>query len=434
MQSNYKVLGPYIRPVNVRNSDLKVERLLGVSIQKILMPSIANTVGTNMKSYKVIKHGQFAYGPVTSRNGDKISVALLEDFEEAIVSQAYTVFEVIDRNELDPEYLMMWFRRPEFDRYARFKSHGSAREVFDWEEMCEVELPIPPIEKQREIVAEYNTVVNRIKLNEQLNQKLEETAQALYKHWFVDFEFPISAEQAASMGKPNLEGKPYKSSGGKMVFNAELDKKIPEGWVSRPLDAAVAIKHGFAFKGEFISEHENRNILLSPGNFKIGGGFKGDKYKYYTGEVPSEFILKPGDLIVTMTDLSKAGDTLGYPAIIPRKLESNYLHNQRLGKVNIKADAINPMFIYWMLRTNDYRFHILGSATGTTVRHTSPSRILEFKYCIPEDSSIVFYYSKMASTLNKHQEQLLFESELLQSFLETHLSKMTQVQPEKETA
>ena len=116
MQSNYKMLGDYIQPVNERNKDLKVETLLGVSIQKILMPSIANTVGTNMKTYKIIKKNQFAYGPVTSRNGDKISIALLEEFDIAIVSQAYTVFEVVDTKKLHPEYLMMWFRRPEFDR------------------------------------------------------------------------------------------------------------------------------------------------------------------------------------------------------------------------------------------------------------------------------------------------------------------------------
>src|SRR5690606_7513786 len=102
---------------------------------------------------------------------------------------AYTVFKIIDETELNPEYLMMWFRRPEFDRYARFKSHGSARETFDWDEMLETELPIPSIETQREIVNEFHTISKRIALNEQLNQKLEETAQTLYKHWFVDFEF-----------------------------------------------------------------------------------------------------------------------------------------------------------------------------------------------------------------------------------------------------
>ena len=218
MRSNYKKLGQFIRTVDVRNKDLEVDRLLGVSIKKELMPSIANTVGTNMKRYKIIEKGQFAYGTVTSRNGDKISIALSEKYDKALVSQIYIVFEVIDEEKLLPEYLMMWFRRPEFDRYARFMSHGSARETFDWDEMCDVELPVPSIEKQREIVAEYNTVVDRIKLNEELNKKLEETAQTLYKHWFVDFEFP------------DKNGNPYKSSGGEMVYNAELDKEIPKGW------------------------------------------------------------------------------------------------------------------------------------------------------------------------------------------------------------
>lgn len=185
MPSNYKRLGDYIQEVNIRNRDLSNIPLLGVSIKKVLMPSIANIIGTDMSTYKLIRKNQFAYGPVTSRNGDKISIALLEEYDNAMVSQAYTVFEVIDENELLPEYLMMWFRRPEFDRYARFMSHGSAREIFSWTEMSETLLPIPSIEKQQEIVREYNTIQNRIALNNQLISKLEETAQAIYKQWFV---------------------------------------------------------------------------------------------------------------------------------------------------------------------------------------------------------------------------------------------------------
>lgn len=160
MKSNYKQLGRYIRPVDVRNRDLAVTRLLGVSIAKEFMPSIANTVGTDMSSYKVVRKGQFAYGPVTSRNGDKISVALLRE-KECIISQAYTAFEIIDTNELDPEYLMLWFSRPEFDRYARFHSHGSVREIFGWDEMCRVELPVPDIDVQRGFVRRV-TAVNKI--------------------------------------------------------------------------------------------------------------------------------------------------------------------------------------------------------------------------------------------------------------------------------
>ena len=182
----YKRLGDYIREVNVRNRELKVTNLLGVSISKEFMPSIANTIGTDMSTYKIVERGQFAYGPVTSRNGDKVSIALLDGYDDAIISQAYTVFEVIDHEQLLPEYLMMWFRRPEFDRYARFHSHGSAREIFDWDELCDVMLPIPSITRQREIVAEYETLTNRIRLNNQMIQHLEATAQALYRKTFVD--------------------------------------------------------------------------------------------------------------------------------------------------------------------------------------------------------------------------------------------------------
>ena len=186
MRSNYKPLGNYIQPVVGRNNDLGDLPLMGLSIQKKFIPSIANTIGTDMSTYRIIEKNQFAYGPVTSRNGDKITIALFNDYEKALISQAYIPFEVKDTNELDPEYLMMWFRRPEFDRYARFKSHGSAREIFDWDEMCNTLLPVPSIDKQREIVKEYNVIENRIALNQQLIHKLEETAQAIYREWFVE--------------------------------------------------------------------------------------------------------------------------------------------------------------------------------------------------------------------------------------------------------
>jgi len=182
----YKRLGDYIREVNVRNRDLKVTNLLGLSVSKEFMPSIANTIGTDMSTYKVVERNQLVYIADTSRRGDKIAIGLLDRYDNAIVSQAYTVFEVIDHEQLLPEYMMMWFRRPEFDRYARFHSHGSAREIFDWDELCDVMLPIPSITLQREIVEEYETLTNRIRLNNQMIQHLEATAQALYRKTFVD--------------------------------------------------------------------------------------------------------------------------------------------------------------------------------------------------------------------------------------------------------
>jgi len=184
MKEGYRLLGDFIRQVDVRNTDGKEENLFGVSVQKMFIPSIANTIGTDFTKYKVVKRGQFTYIPDTSRRGDKIGIALLTDYDEGLVSNIYTVFEVKDENELLPEYLMLWFSRPEFDRYARFKSHGSVREIMDWDEMCKVELPVPSIEKQRSIVKAYNTITDRIELKRKINDNLAETANALFCKMF----------------------------------------------------------------------------------------------------------------------------------------------------------------------------------------------------------------------------------------------------------
>ena len=188
MREGYDVLGNYISLVDERNRELSITNLLGVSIEKRFIPSIANIVGTDLSSYKIVRTGQFAYGPVTSRNGEKISIALLSG-EDCIISSSYTVFEIKDKNHLDAEYLMLWFSRPEFDRYARYRSHGSVREIFDWEEMCSVELPVPEISKQKEIVKAYRAITDRIELKRKINDNLVETLKTIYRDSFAGKPF-----------------------------------------------------------------------------------------------------------------------------------------------------------------------------------------------------------------------------------------------------
>lgn len=188
MRSNYKKLGNYIRQVSVRNINNNISEVCGVSMEKYFIPSIAKTESVDLSKYKVVKKGQFALILMKVGRDNKVSVAYLDDKEAVIISPAYHVFEVIDENILDPRYLMMWLSRSESDRYFGYMSAGSIRGSITFEEFCSAEINIPSIEKQREIVAEYYAITNRIKLNEQLNQKLEETAQAIYKEWFVDFE------------------------------------------------------------------------------------------------------------------------------------------------------------------------------------------------------------------------------------------------------
>lgn len=244
MRSSFKRIGSYVRQVNARNSGVSVMNLQGVSINKLFMPSVANVNGTDLSTYKVVSKEQFAFNPMHVGRDEVLPIAMLDSEEPVIVSPAYAVFEIIDKQVLLPEYLMMWCRRPEFDRNAWFTTDSSVRGGFSWDDFCEMTLPVPSPEKQREIVKEYHTIVDRIKLNERLNEKLEETAQAIYKQWFVDFEFPISAEYAAVIGKPELQGQSYKSNGGEMVYNDVLKQEIPNGWGDTTLDFVADIQAG----------------------------------------------------------------------------------------------------------------------------------------------------------------------------------------------
>ncbi len=155
-----------------------------------------------------------------------------------------------------------------------------------------------------------------------------------------------------------------------------------KNWKTIKLGDIVSIKHGFAFKGEYFSTKETKNILLTPGNFLIGGGWKDGK-KYYDGPIPDEYVLKAGDLVVTMTDLSKEGDTLGFPALIPDKSDKIFLHNQRVGLVEVNEDEVSKDFIYYLMRTRDYQKSIVNSATGSTVKHTSPTKIGDYEFLLP---------------------------------------------------
>lgn len=194
-----KRLGDYIRPVDVRNRDLKVTRLVGLTIDKAFIPSVANTIGTDLSNYKVISENQFACSLMQVSRDGKMPIAMFKG-EPCIMSPAYPMFEVSKTNELLPEYLMMWFSRSEFDREASFYAVGGVRGSLEWNDFCDMQIPVPAIEKQREIVAEYNTLATRIETNKKLIATLEQTAQTLYRHTFVDNIDPNNLPDGWRMG------------------------------------------------------------------------------------------------------------------------------------------------------------------------------------------------------------------------------------------
>lgn len=191
-------------------------------------------------------------------------------------------------------------------------------------------------------------------------------------------------------------------------------------WKEYRLGDFLKVKHGYAFKGENIVTEETPNILVTPGNFNIGGGFKSDKFKYYKGdEFPKEYILTSGDIVVTMTDLSKDSDTLGYSAKIPYSTNHNYLHNQRIGLVQFINENVCKDFVYWLMRTREYQSYIVGSASGTSIMHTSPARIEDYRCIIPSSLSEQERIASILTSIDNKINLLHHENETLEAIGET---------------
>lgn len=351
MKSNYKKLGSFIRQVDVRNKDLAVNRLLGVSINKTFIESIANTVGTDFHNYKVVHRGQFAYGPVTSRNGDKVSIALLEE-DECIISSSYSVFEIIDQHRLVPEYLMLWFSRPEFDRYARYKSHGSVREIFDWDQMCNVELPVPSYEEQLEIVNSYRIISERIKLKKKINDNLTEQCLVDYNHM--------------------LNG-----------YTPE-NEELPDGWSKGCIGSYCDVKSGFAFKSDWwttegvkvikIANIVNNTIDLDSCDCVIAEH----------AEKAKNFYVQSGDMLIAMT-----GATTGKIGIVPL-CDEPIVVNQRVGKFFLGGKPIEKApFLYATLLNSRVLCHLQPDGTaGSAQDNLSADNIKDIAIVLPEQSVI----------------------------------------------
>ena len=184
MKSNYEPLGKHIRLVDYRNSEEVTSTVLGISIDKEFMPSVANVIGTDLSRYKLISKGLFACNPMHVGRDERLPIALYEKDNAAIVSPAYFMFEIIDRDVLNEEYLMMWFRRPEFDRECWFMTDGSVRGGITWDDLCRIKLPVPSYARQCEIVESYRAITNRIALKRAENDNLEAVLAASHSKMF----------------------------------------------------------------------------------------------------------------------------------------------------------------------------------------------------------------------------------------------------------
>ena len=349
MKERYRLLGDFISQVDVRNTDGKEENLLGVSVQKMFIPSIANTVGTDFTKYKVVKRGQFTYIPDTSRRGDKIGIALLTDYDEGLVSNIYTVFEVKDENELLPEYLMLWFSRPEFDRYARFKSHGSVREIMDWDEMCKVELPVPSIDKQRSIVKAYQTITERIELKRRINDNLAAQMRAYFKEY--------TANNASITGKL----KDYSVMQYGYTETATTEPVGPK--FLRITDIAQ----------NYIDWNGVPYCPISEGNHE-------------------KYVLSEGDVVVART-----GATVGYAKMVGRNIPDSVF-----ASFLVRIRPIDGEYRYYFglaITSAEFLDFVQTNAGGSAQPQANPPLLGEFELSIPNKQSLPEFNTKISSFL-----------------------------------
>ena len=386
MKEGYRVLGEYIRQVDIRNKEGKKENLLGVSVQKQFIQSIANTVGTDFTKYKVVKKGQFTYIPDTSRRGDKIAIALLEDYEEGLVSNVYTVFEVIDTEKLLPEYLMLWFSRPEFDRYARFKSHGSVREVMDWEEMCKVELPVPDIEKQRKIVKDYKTITDRIALKQKINDNLVACIDTIFNEQFGNFKALAESSTA----------------------NTDFSS-LPDGWTIENAVHSFDISIGKTpprSEPEWFTSNQMDNVWISIADMKTNSPFIFKSAEYLTNEAVKKHNVK---IVPANSVLLSFKMTVGRVAIVTNEVTTNE------AIAHFPCTKENLFFVYCYLKNFNYGY--LGSTSSITTAINSKI-IKEMPFLMPSKKELDLFNRKV-SGLFEHLKYISKELDILEE-----LSKM----------
>ena len=367
--NEYKRLGDYIREIDVRNRDLSVTELMGININKHFMPSVANVIGTDLSNYKIVSKMQFACNLMHVGRDEKIPMAMLTKDSPIIVSPAYFVFEVIDTDLLLPEYLMIWFRRKEFDRNAWFYTDADVRGGMGKDSLLDMSLPIPPIERQREIVAEYETLSKRIRLNEQMISKLEETAQTLYRKMFGD-----------GIDKENL----------------------PEGWRMGKLGEYVDLSQGIQV------EVEDQSLVKHPGYNRF---IRIIDYTANSTEPPRFVNISNERYYCTTEDvvMIRYGDA----GTVCRRLEGIIANN--LFKIT-PIYTLTRNYIYAFLKSEAIQAWIKGSAASSTMPAITHTSIKELDCIIPTNEVI-----------NKFDNQInAIEKSIMLSLKEN--SKLTELQ------
>lgn len=282
---------------------------------------------------------------------------------------------------------------------------GSSQPLITQSTLKKVKVNLPEYSEQKAITKILSDLDEKIETNNKINKKLEEMAQAIFKQWFVDFEFP------------NEDGKPYKSSGGEMV-ESELGM-IPNGWRVKLLKDYCDVKKGLSYKGKHLVEDGVPMINL--GNVNPGGGFRSDKCKFYDGDFKEQHTVKAGDIIIANTDMTQDRVILGSPILVPDfKTESIIFTHHLFAFRNLK---IPKSFLYYYLKSKSFRERAESYATGTTVLAISRDSVLNINF-VKANNEVLNKFDLITKSILDRIKNNNLEIEKLQKLRDTLLPKL----------
>lgn len=398
MKSNFDILGNHIRLIDTRNRESITDRVLGINIDKFFMPSVANVIGTDLSKYKLITKGKFACNPMHVGRDERLPVALYDEEEPAIVSPAYFMFEVIDNSILNEDYLMMWFRRPEFDRICWLHTDGSVRGGITWDDICRLELPIPPIEKQLEIVNSYKAITERIVLKQKINDNLRASASIMF---FNKIRYIQCSEccQETEIGTYPIDWTLFTLGD---VLDTIIDRR---GLTPTKLGSEWSNEGIIALSAKSVKNHELVNL-------DIANHVDNDLYNRW---MPQK--LQSQDIL--MTSEAPLGEFY-YLADF-----STYCLSQRLFAMRANKTIIEPTVLYFQLTDSIGKHQIDIRKTGTTVTGIRQSELIQVPIIVPPmniQKEFARFCNPIMITIEKNADEIrqLFK---LQEMLLSRLSR-----------
>ena len=383
MKSNYEPLGKHIRLVDYRNSEEVTSTVLGISIDKEFMPSVANVIGTDLSRYKLISKGLFACNPMHVGRDERLPIALYEKDNAAIVSPAYFMFEIIDRDVLNEEYLMMWFRRPEFDRECWFMTDGSVRGGITWDDLCRIKLPVPSYARQCEIVESYRAITNRIALKRAENDNLEATALSIYKCFFVDY-IPFDGSQPSSWKEVTVDDIASDVICGKTPPTAD-----PQNYGGTIPFITIPDMHGSVYTtstARFLSE-------------------KGAS-------------TQPGKMLPANSVCVSCIASVGLVCLTAEPSQTN----QQINSIICK-EQISPFYVYTKMTTLNEYLKQLG-AGGSTTLNINKTLFGQIPILLPDEASMKEYHNKVEPLFSSIRENQ-YEIQHLESLKRLLLSQLS---------